>query len=136
MFKQKTNAAASLAALVAAAALALPPAASAEDQPGMVVVRDPETGLFRMATPAEMQVLRAQAAPRGFAAPKPAPSVKRSDGSSHKHLGESALVYSVTTRDADGKLQMQCVQGEQAAEAAVQHGAGASHTEEHSHAER
>jgi hypothetical protein len=120
-------------ALLAAAALALP--AAADPQQAMVVVRDAATGQLRAATPAEVKILRAQETQRGMAAPKPEGAlVVRENGTVHKHLGESAMVYAVTVRDADGKLGMQCIQGEQAAKAALDAPTPAARpTEEHRH---
>jgi hypothetical protein len=46
-------------------------------------------------------------------------------------LGESAQVFSVVTRGADGKLVNQCVQGESAAKSAIEQPAATN--EEHSH---
>jgi hypothetical protein len=132
-----TNTSMALSALLAASALSLPAAASAEQQEGMIVVRDAHTGKFRNATPAEMRTLRAQEAQRGLVKREAAPSVVtiRENGTVHKHLGESAMVYSVVSRDAAGKLGMQCVKGEHAANAALERPAPANQ-QEHDHETR
>jgi hypothetical protein len=110
-----------LAALLVASAFSLPAAAGPDQQEGMVVVRDVATGKLRNATPAEVKALRDQQAAPGMVGPKPAPTpvTVRENGASQKHLGESRLVYSVVSRDASGHLGMQCVAGEEAANAAL-----------------
>jgi hypothetical protein len=133
--KQKNGA---LASLLAVTALTLPPCASAADQQAMVVVRDAETGQLRAATPAELKALRAQgAALRQEPPPQPSAVTTRDDGTLHKHLGESGMVYSVVTRDADGKLGMQCITGQDRANAAATQSAPADrHTGDLSHETR
>lgn len=129
-----TKTAIALAALLAAA-LGAP--AAAGDQEGVVVVRDPLTGKFRNATPAEMRRLDAQSTVRGIAKRDPAaPDVTiRKDGTIQKHLGERGLVYSVVTRGADGKLDTECVHGEEAANAALKRQPPATE-KEHDHETR
>lgn len=125
-----------LAALLAAAALGVP-AVAAEPQEGMVVVRDANTGKFRAPTAAELNALEAQRTTRGLVqrgAPQSAVTI-RPNGTVHKHLGESAMVYSVVSRDTRGKLAMQCVKGEDAANAALERTAGATQ-QEHDHETR
>jgi hypothetical protein len=127
-----------LAALLAAGALSVAAAASAEQEEGMVVVRDARTGLLRNATPAEVKALRAQDVQRGLARRQPAPPsavTVRENGTRQKHLGERGLVYSVVTRDAGGKLAVQEVKGEDAANAALDAPAPANQQERH-HADR
>jgi hypothetical protein len=126
-----------LAALLAASAFSLPAAASADQQEGMVVVRDAYTGQLRNATPAEVKVLRAQETAKGLVAHEAAPSAVtvRENGTRQKHLGESRMVYSVVSRDAGGKLGMQCVNGEDAANAALARPAPATQ-QEHDHESR
>jgi hypothetical protein len=126
-----------LAALLAAgAACSLPAAAEQDRQQGMVVVRDAQTGQLRNATPAEVKALRAQETRRGLVAPEAASAVTiRRDGTMQKHLGERGMVYSVVTRDANGKLGTQCVNGEDAAKAALEHPAPAT-KQEHDHESR
>lgn len=94
--------------------------AGAQEQEGMVVVRDAQSGQLRNATPAEVKALRAQdPAQRALVAEPPSPVLIRKDGRLQKRLGERSLVYSVATRDDAGKLGMECVQGAQAADAAL-----------------
>ncbi|HEY0489635.1 MAG TPA: hypothetical protein VGD30_09005 [Telluria sp.] len=121
-----------LAALLALAALALPPSAGATGQAGVVVVRDRETGQLRTPTPAELRALRAQE--KSVAPAKPlAPSVQRPDGTRHLHLGERGMVYSVLSRDAQGKHVIGCTGGQKAALDAVDKPAPAVNHKEHSH---
>jgi hypothetical protein len=129
-----TKTAIALAALLAAA-LGAP--AAAGEQEGVVVVRDPQTGKFRNATPAEMRALQAQPVARGMAKGEPAPPdvTIRKNGTVQKHLGERGMVYSVVTRDADGKLSTECVDGEDAANAALKRQAPAT-GQEHNHENR
>ena len=121
-------------AIAALLAFAAPLAAGAEGPQSMVVVRDAVTGELRPATPAESRALRARdpslAPDRGVG-----PLTVREDGSRKVHLGERRQAYSVVTRDAAGKLAMQCMNTESAANAAVQQpsGAGATSTGEHDH---
>jgi hypothetical protein len=125
-----------LAALLAAGALSVPAAAGEEQAEGMVVVRDARTGLLRNATPAEVKTLRAQEVQREVARPAPPAAVTvRENGTRQKHLGEQGLVYSVVTRDANGKLSSQEVIGEDAANAALKAPAPVTQ-QEHHHADR
>jgi hypothetical protein len=117
---------AALALLLAGAAAALPAAA----QEGMVVVRDAQSGQLRAATPAEIKALHEQNKALHPAKPVQEQAVRRQDGTLRKRLGESGMVFEVITRDADGKLVTQCVNGEQAAEAAVKHVSPAAHRNE------
>jgi hypothetical protein len=129
MSNEKLIAALPLAALFAAVALHTPTASAQE---GMVVVRDPQTGQLRAPTAAEMQTLTKQR--RTLAAPAQPTAVTRSDGVRQVYMGDKSQVYTVVTRDADGKLVNHCVQGESAAKAAVEQPAAT--TEEHGHEER
>ena len=129
------------AALLCAAALSVAApgsVASAEQAESMVVVRDAATGLLRNATPAEVKALRAQEIQLGISRPAPAPATVRADGTRQKLLGESGLVYSIVSRDANGKLSSQEAIGETAANAALNAPASApaNHPQEHHHADR
>ncbi|PWF40999.1 post-PEP-CTERM-1 domain-containing protein [Massilia glaciei] len=106
------------AALLAVAAAILIPGVGAAQQPGIVVVRDADTGQLRPPTPGELKKLRAQEKLMLPPASKPVLK-KRADGRSQMRLGESAMVYSVVTRGADGKLVVDCLTGREAAEAAA-----------------
>jgi hypothetical protein len=133
MPNEKLIAALPLAALFAALCH-MPPASAAAQDPGMVVVRDPQTGQLRAPTPAELQALRPPPAVAPRAAARPA-LVTSPDGSRHLRMGEQGMVYSVVTRAGDGKLAGQCVQGEDAAEAVVKQSA-AGHNQERGHETR
>lgn len=114
------------ATLCAALCGALPVSAHAQQQSGMVVVRDAQTGELRAPTAAEARALApAPAASAAMRATSPA-LVTHPDGRRQVKLGERGLVYTVVTRDADGKLHDQCVQGAAAAEKAVHPSAPAS----------
>jgi hypothetical protein len=159
MSTEKLIAALPLAALFAAVALHAPsasaqeaPAAPAQEnaaapapaQQGMVVVRDPQTGQLRAPTATEMQALTkqrpsqsqglSQGQGRALAAPAKPTGVTRANGTRRVYMGDKNQVYTVVTRDAEGKLVKQCVQGEEAAKAAVDH--PATTTEEHAHEDR
>jgi hypothetical protein len=113
------------------AALASPSAA--QEQSGMVVVRDAQTGQLRAPTAAESRALAPPArSSAAMAAPSTPTVVTHPGGSRQVKLGERSLVYSVVTRDADGKLHDQCVQGAAAADKAVHAPAPAQH-KEHTH---
>lgn len=99
-------------ALFACAALALSAASFAGEPPapGMVVVRDPQTGQLRAPTADEYKALARLAQPRA-ALLGAQPTVKRADGVLQRRLGEAGMTYSVISRDKDGKLTIECVQG-------------------------
>lgn len=132
MMNERSSPGATLAAMLALAALSLPPSAGAAGQEGMVVVRDRESGQLRAPTPAELRALRAQ---QKAMAPAPAiaPSVQRPDGTRHLHLGERGMVYSVLSRDAGGRQVIGCTGGEHAARAAVEQPAPGHAIKEHGH---
>lgn len=98
----------------------------------MVVVRDPQTGQLRAPTAAEMRALAPPASASMRAQSQPA-LVTHPNGARQVRLGERGLVYSIVTRDADGKLHDQCVQGAAAADKAVHAPAAAQQNEEHRH---
>ena len=132
MMNERSSPGATLAAMLALAALSLPPGAGAAGQEGMVVVRDRESGQLRAPTPAELRALRTQ---QKTMAPAPAiaPSVQRPDGTRHLHLGERGMVYSVLTRDAAGRKIIGCTGSEQAADAALGKAAHDAARKEHGH---
>lgn len=132
MMNERSSPGATLAAMLALAALSLPPCASAAGQEGMVVVRDRESGQLRAPTPAELRTLRNQQKTLAPAAPV-APSVLRPDGTRRLHLGERGMVYSVLSRDAAGKQIIGCTGGEHAARAAVEQPGAHAATREHGH---
>jgi len=97
----------------------------------MVVVRDAQTGQLRAPTAAESRALAPPArSSAAMAAPAQPALVTHPGGSRQVKLGERSLVYSVVTRDADGKLHDQCVQGAAAADKAVHAPAPAQHKEQ------
>lgn len=124
-----------LAVATALAALATMPAMADPGQQSMAVVRDPQSGQLRPATPAEMRALhdadkqtramRPQAAAR-------APTV-RPDGVRSATLGDKGMVYSVVRRGPDGKLIEQCLEGEAAAAHATHQGQSTDKAKENNH---
>jgi hypothetical protein len=119
MSNQKFIKASALAALCAGTVMALPHARAA-GQEGMVVVRDQQTGELRAPNAAEAAALLGKQGLQRQAAQQRVESVGPG-GSRKVQLGKSALVYTVVTRDGDGKLAEQCVSGEQAAHDAMTH---------------
>ncbi len=116
MSNQKILTLAALAALTAATMLAPPVHA----QSGMVVVRDAQTGELRAPTAAEASALLGTSGAQRKAPTQHVETI--GPGGSHKvQLGRSALVYSLVTKNADGTLAEQCVNGEHAAHAALAH---------------
>lgn len=130
-----------LRCVVAAAALALTGSAFAAGQEGQTVHKDPKTGKVRNATAAEKKELNdlraadlaARKAERK-AAGAPATGVVRlqQNGIAAAYVDEELISYSVVRRNADGKLDADCVQGKTAAEAAMTNQLS-THSEEHQH---
>jgi FlaG/FlaF family flagellin (archaellin) len=127
-----------------AAALALTGSAFAagqESQAGQTVAKDQRTGKIRNATAAEAKELNdlraadmaAQKAARQ-AAGAPATNVIRlqHNGIAAAFVDEESVQYSVMRRGADGKLELDCVQGKNAAETALNNPV-TTHSEEHQH---
>lgn len=118
-----------LAALLSFLTLVAAPAAQAADAVGMRIVRDPVTGQLRAPTAEEAKAMDEQAAkaradkaaadPAGTAADSPPPMEFRQSNGVRYRVGDSFLSYSVVTRGADGKLDMQCVTGKEVAEKLV-----------------
>jgi hypothetical protein len=126
---------AALAVATALATLAAPPAMAEPGQQGMVVVRDPQSGHMRPATPAEARALLDTANKSRAARPQeaPRPPNVRPDGVRAATLGEKGMVYSVITRGPDGKLAEQCIEGEAAAAHAMHKQSTAQPAKEHNH---
>jgi hypothetical protein len=133
-----------LRSVVAIAALALTGSAFAAGQDGQAsqtVSKDPVTGKVRNATAAEAKQLNdlraadiaAQKAARK-AAGLPAAGVVRlqQNGIAAAYVDEELVSYSVVRRNADGKLEADCIQGKTAAEAALNNPV-TTHSEEHQH---
>ncbi|MFP5390865.1 MAG: post-PEP-CTERM-1 domain-containing protein [Gammaproteobacteria bacterium] len=82
---------------------------------GMVVVRDPQTGLMRTPTAAELRALQTPPAQSPAQSPStPQRPTVRPDGTRSYKLSERTMVYSVVTRKG-GKLSEHCVEGADAA---------------------
>lgn len=117
-----TAAVVALAAMASAAALAAP-------EEGMRAARDAKTGQVRAPTAEESRTLDAAAAKMraakgakrvGMASGAVNPqSVMTADGAVQLELDESTLSYSVARRNADGTIEMVCVEGSEAASKAV-----------------
>ena len=138
MYKQKLIAIGTLTVLCLLAMFSMH--ARAAGQEGMVVVRDPQTGRMRAPTADELRALRAKTPAAASLRAGQAPSaVSRPDGARGVRLGERRMVYDVVTRDADGNLTRQCVDGEAGVARALD-GTGAagqhSHDGENAHESR
>jgi hypothetical protein len=133
-----------LRSVVAIAALALTGSAFAagqDGQAGQTVHKDPLTGKIRNATAAEAKQLNdlraadlaAQKAARK-AAGAPATGVVRlqQNGIAAAYVDEELVSYSVMRRNADGKLEQDCITGQIAAESALTTPV-TMHSEEHQH---
>ncbi|RYE90257.1 MAG: hypothetical protein EOO78_31865, partial [Oxalobacteraceae bacterium] len=133
MSKQSILNASAMATLCALAAFSLQAKAqqqahpaspqSSQNEAGMVVVRDAQTGKMRAPTPDELKALRARdpapAALTAGAPPQHQALAPRRDGTRGVRLSDRTMVYDVVTRGADGKLSSECVHGAAAAEAAL-----------------
>ncbi|RZA34356.1 MAG: hypothetical protein EOP92_16125 [Lysobacteraceae bacterium] len=144
MFSNKLMFFVPLAALASPIAAAQEAAQETPSQQGMVVVRDAETGQLRAPTSLEARALHARTNAAAARSAAPAPRMIIGPGGRRSvQLGERQMVYSVVTRDAEGKLAEQCVHGDHAAERAVQGAPQPGHThsastkpEEHLHENR
>lgn len=116
-----------MAAAMALATLAIAPAFAAPD--GMRVARDQQTGQVRAPTAEESRMLDAATARMreakgnkrvGMATGKIDPQpVVHANGSVALELDESSLTYTVAKRNADGTIEMVCVEGSEAAQNAL-----------------
>lgn len=122
-----TAAVAAMVALAAVATLASPPAQAAAEA-GMRAARDAKTGQLRAPTAEESKALDAAAKLRaakgnarvGMVSGKLDPQpIKHADGTVEQELDESTMSYSVARRNADGSIEMVCVQGKDAATKAL-----------------
>jgi hypothetical protein len=119
------------ATLLAAISLS---AMAADAQPGLRVARDAETGALRAPTAEELKALTATpvastgtdraaakaSPPRGLITGRiNPPEIVHPDGTIEQELDDSTLMYSVARRGADGKLEMYCVPGKEAADQIV-----------------
>ena len=146
MFNQQNNKR-SLGAILALGALVLSSSAFAASVPdttmGMIVVRDAETGKLRGATPAEAQAMQVQenqlkasgkTASVGMLTGTASPQqVVNRHGAVMMELTEDTMVYSVVKRTADGKLDMQCVTGADAAKKYLSNKTIPATSSEHKH---
>jgi hypothetical protein len=126
------------------AALALTGSAYAAGQDGQAsqtVAKDPVTGKIRNANAAEAKQLQdlraaeiaARKAERKAAGLPDAGVVRlQSNGIAAAYVDEESVSYSVVRRNADGKLEADCVQGKNAADAALNNPV-TTHSEEHQH---
>ena len=130
-----------LRSLVAIAALALSGSALAAGQDGQTVHKDPFTGQIRNATAAEAKQLndlraadRAAKKAERLATGAPAAGVARlqQNGIVAAYVDEESVSYSVVHRNADGKLEQDCINGKSAAESALTNPVIA-HSKEHQH---
>jgi hypothetical protein len=130
--------------VVAIAALALTGSAFAagqDGQAGQTVHKDPVTGKIRNATRAEakqLNDLRAadlaarKAARKAAGAPETGVVRLQNNGIAAAYVDEELVSYSVVRRNADGKLEADCIQGKTAAESALSNPV-TTHSEEHQH---
>lgn len=136
-----------LRAAAAITALALSGSAFAAGQQGLTVVKDPATGQLRAPTAdeaAQLNALAAQNKATAFAgkssrlaataatAIAPGTTIYHADGSVEMTVDPESLSYSVMTKDADGKLVLQCVTGVTAATKAMSTPA-TTESKEHQH---
>jgi hypothetical protein len=130
-----------LRSIVAIAALALTGSAFAAGQDSQTVHKDQRTGKLRNATAAEAKQLNdlraadraAQKAARKAAGAPEAGVVRlQHNGIAAAHVDEDSIVYSVMRRNADGKLEADCVHGKTAAESTLNQPVTThSHSKEH-----
>ena len=133
-----------LRSIVAIAALMLAGSAFAagqDGQAGQTVHKDPVTGKIRNATAAEAKELndlraadRAAKKAERLATGAPAAGIARlqQNGIVAAYVDEESVSYSVVRRNADGKLEQDCVDGKTAAESALTNPV-TKHSEEHQH---
>lgn len=128
-----------LRSAVAIVALAFAGSAAAAGQDGQTVHKDPRTGKIRNATALEAKQLNdlraAERAARNAerkAAGAPATGVVRlqQNGIAAAHVDEDSMMYSVMRRNADGKLEHDCVHGKHAAETTLTNPVS-THAKEH-----
>lgn len=86
---------------------------------GSVVVRDPETGQLRDATPEELLELQGQ----GVAAASVPEPIVSAQGISGLRLGDEQMTFTVATRNADGTVGIAHAAGKTEAERQVRAGA-------------
>jgi hypothetical protein len=138
----------SLAGALAVAAVAITPNVFADESIGMQVVRDDETGALRAPNAVEAKAMQAareamrqngKSKKVGIISGKesPAPQLLPAGGIAIE-LTEDTMAFSVVHRDADGKLDMQCIIGTDKIEKTNNKSAKATahkHTHAHPHKE-
>lgn len=143
---QKTILSSTAAAI---AVLALSGSAFAAGQQSMSVVKDAATGQLRLPTADEAKQLQAVAAQQRAAAATaanrtglargasaaitaaPGTTIRHPNGMVEMTVDPELVSYSVMTKDADGKLALQCVTGATSADKAMS--TPATHSKEHQH---
>ena len=141
-----------LSTAAAIAVVALSGSAFAAGQQGITVVKDAATGQLRAPTAEEAQQLQAigvqqRAAAAAAAANRsglargaapaaakvaPGTTIRHPNGAVELTVDPESLSYSVMTKDADGKLVLQCVTGATAADNAISTPA-TTQSKEHQH---
>jgi hypothetical protein len=131
----------SLRHVAAIAALALSGSAFAAGQDGQTVFKDPQTGKLRNPTATEAKQLNdlrkaqrdaAVAERKASGAPQANVASLQSNGVVQAFVDEESISYSVMTKDADGKLVLQCVTGATAAKETLSNPV-TTHSKEHQH---
>jgi len=138
----------SLAGALAIAAVAFSPNVFADESIGMQVVRDAETGALRAPNEVEGKAMEAarealrqngNSKKVGIMSGKESPAPKSlSRGGTVMELTEDTMAFSVVQRDANGKLDMQCIIGTDKIEKTNSKSAKSTahkHTHAHSHKE-
>lgn len=130
-----------LAVAIAAAALMAATSAHASK-----VVKDAQTGQLRAPNAEEIAaeqaaaksaMSRTVAQPRGLLTGKVSPAaIVKADGTIFQEMDESTLMYSTVTRNADGSLSFDCVEGKESADAIVAGKKKAPHVHNHAAKEK
>ena len=86
---------------------------------GIRAFKDKDTGRLRPATPEELEAIAAETPAAAQQPDTQGTFVQLSSGAIMMDLGESAMSYSVVRKGADGRVDMQCVTGAEAASKAM-----------------
>jgi len=137
----------SLAGAIAVAAVAFSPNILADESIGMQVVRDAETGALRGPNDVEAKAMQAaresmrqngKSKKVGIISGKESPEPQLlATGGIEIELTEDTMAFSVVQRDANGKLDMQCIIGTDKIEKTNSKSAKSTaqaHTHKHTHA--
>lgn len=127
--------AASVFAVVAMAQTAVPAKTETKKEPvktaakktgpasqGMIISVDPVTKQIRQPDASEMQVLTGSSVANIAVGEQPLRMIQGPGNAVGVVLPPSMMVYSVATKSAEGKLKMDCVTGDKAAEQKLQQG--------------